>query len=287
MKAIKFIITILLVITTSGCLKSNSMDNIEIKTTAYPIEFIVERIYGDHSTISSIYPNDKDNDYIVSDKLLGDYSKTDLFIFNSNEDNENNYMQKMFNKNKNLRIINATASLNYSYGIEELWLDPIKLLTIANNIKRGFQEYTDITYLLDDINKNYEQLKIELIQLDADYREMANRANKKQLIVSNDVLAYLTKYGFEVISLENNDNLTQKTIHDAETLLQNGTIKTIYSVRGKKTSKTIEDLATKYQAKIIELDTMYTLSEEERKNNDDYLTIMYKNLELLKEQLYD
>ena len=44
---------------------------------------------------------------------------------------------------------------------------------------------------------------------------------------------------------------------------------------------------TKYNVKVIELDTLYTLTEEDRKNNKDYFSIMYNNLELLKEQLYN
>ena len=228
-----------------------------------------------------------EKDYVVSNKLLKDYSKAKLFIFNGNDQKENEYMQKMSKDNKDLKIINATASLPYNNAIEELWLDPMNLLTITNNIKKGFQEYTDIAYLLNDINEEYIKLKSELVKLEADYREMANRANQKNLIVGNDVFLYLKKYNLNVISLENSENFIQKNISDAENLIKNGVIKFIYIQKGSKENKYIEEFKTKYNVKVIELDTLYTLTEEDRKNNKDYFSIMYNNLELLKEQLYN
>ncbi len=287
MKKIKVLLITIICILLTGCFGSNSMDNIEIQTTVYPIEYVTNRLYDNHSTISSIYPNGMNADEIVSDKLLKDYSATDLFIFNGKDTNESDYMYKMFNYNKKLKIIDATNNLPKSNYVEELWLDPMNLLTVANNIKKGFQEYTDTTYLLDEINKNYDELKIELIQLDADYRDMVKRASKKRIIVGSSLLSYLKKYDLEVISLEDNDELTQKTIQDAEDLVKSKEITTIYIPKGTKANKYVENLKKNYNVNVVELHTLYTLTEDDRKNNRNYVTIMYNNLELLKQQLYE
>ena len=42
----------------TGCFKANSMDEIKIATSVYPIEFVVKTLYGNHSTVISIYPHD-------------------------------------------------------------------------------------------------------------------------------------------------------------------------------------------------------------------------------------
>ena len=76
MKKFRFIIMLVLIIFTSGCFNKDSMENIEIKTTAYPIEYVTNRLYEQHSEISSIYPNGMEKDYVVSNKLLKDYSKS-------------------------------------------------------------------------------------------------------------------------------------------------------------------------------------------------------------------
>lgn len=286
MKKIKLVLIVFIIFLMTGCYEKSSMENANIRVSSYPIEYVTKRLYGEHSDIKSIYPDNMDNDYVVSDKLITDYSSSHLFIFNGNEDNENDYVYKMFNENKNLKIIDATASLTYTNKIEELWLDPMNLLTIANNIKKGFKEYISMTYLNNDIDKNYEQLKLELIQLEADYREMANRANNKTIIVGNDLFLYLSKYGINVISLEESNNFTKKNLYTAEELIQNGQIKYIYIKKGEEINQNINDLKNKYNIEIIELNSLYTITEDDRKNNNDYLTIMYSNLELLKQQLY-
>ena len=286
MKKIKFLIMLMIII-LCGCNSTSSAENIKINTTAYPIEYITSRIYGEHSTITSIYPDNIDDEYVVTDKLLKDYSKTDLFIFNSNDENENKYVLKMLEYNKKLKIIDASSSLTRNYGTEELWLDPMNLLTIANNIKKGFNEYVTISYLQSEINDNYKTLKVDLIKLDADYREMANRASKKNVIVGDDVFMYLNKYGLNVISLQQSDKFTKKNYYDAEDLIKKGEIKYIYVKKGSKLDDNVTDLKNKYEITVIELDSLLTLTEDERKEKKDYLEIMYNNLDLLKKQLYD
>ena len=286
MKKFKYLLLVVIII-LCGCENKSSMEDIDIYTSAYPIEYVTNRIYGDHSTITSIYPDNVDEDYVVSDKLLNDYSKTDLFIFNSNNENENKYVIKMLKNNKNLKIIDASSSLTYNYAEEELWLDPMNLLTISNNIKKGFNEYVTIAYLQTEINDNYISLKNDLIKLDADYREMANRANKKNIVVGNDVYLYLSKYGLNVISLEQTENFAKKNYYDAADLIQSGEIKVIYVKKGAKLDPNVTDLQTKYDVNVVELDSLLTLTEDERKEKKDYLSLMYSNLELLKQQLYD
>ena len=81
-KATLLIMGLVLLFTLSGC-KKDSMEDITIYTSVYPIEYITTRLYGDNAEISSIYPNgiivDK---YTLTEKQLDDYSKADLFIFN-------------------------------------------------------------------------------------------------------------------------------------------------------------------------------------------------------------
>ena len=287
MKKIKLILLTILVLACSACVNNKTIENSNIRVSIYPIEYITNYLFGEHSKINSIYPDSMDNNYEISDKLLKDYSSTNLFIFNGNEDKENDYVFKMLKNNSDLKIIDATTSLAYNNKIEELWLDPMNYLTMANNIKKGFNEYTDITYLNNDINSKYNELKVKLIELEADYNEMGNRANKKNLVVADDLFLYLSKYGINVISLEKGDNYSKKSEYQAEELIKNKEITNIYVKKGQKIDSNIEELKEKYKVNIIELNTLYTISEEDRKNGKDYLTLMNENLQMLKQQLYN
>ena len=228
-KLVKFLILIM-VLLVSGCFENKSMEDITIYTTTYPIEYVVTRLYGDHSTIKSIYPNGVDvNDYEVTNILLDEYSNTDMFIFNGLS-YEKNYVKTMMKENKDLKIIDVTSDLSYNYYTEELWLDPNNLLTIANNLKKGFKEYNVSSYLIKEIDDNYEKLKIDLTSMDAKYRNVASNSNNT-IVVSSNMFLFLKKYGINVISLEETDELTQKDINTVKSLIDSNQLKYIYILK--------------------------------------------------------
>ena len=45
----------ILALCTSGCLKRDNLEDITIYTTVYPFEYITNQLYGEHSTIKSIF----------------------------------------------------------------------------------------------------------------------------------------------------------------------------------------------------------------------------------------
>src|SRR5574344_2769479 len=96
MKKIKIIFMafsiLLIVFITSGC-KKDSMEDITIYTTTYPIEYITTKLYGEFSNVSSVYPNEIID---LSDKLINDYSKGDLFVYNGLSE-EKDYAVSMLN----------------------------------------------------------------------------------------------------------------------------------------------------------------------------------------------
>ena len=98
-----FYVTLLsiLCISITGCFKKDDLENITIYTTSYPIEYISNYLYGEHSKIYSIYPDGTDIEkYELNDKQINDYSKGNLYIFNG-LGHEEAYVSKMFKKNKN------------------------------------------------------------------------------------------------------------------------------------------------------------------------------------------
>ena len=299
MKKIKYLL-ILLILFSTGCLKKDNMEGIKIYTTTYPIEYITNRLYGNYSEVLSIYPNgvniqldstDIDNNlYTLTDKQLKDYSNSDLFIFNSLL-YESNYVETMFNNNKKLKIINATDHLTMDefYDYEEIWLNPSRLLTVARNIKNGFKEYVTNYYIKQDIESNFDSLKEDLDKLDSKISQATKNADNKVIVVSSDLFKYLSKdkYGLTVYSLEENENLTSKTISDVKELIKNGQVKYIYIKQHEEANKTINNLIKGTDVKLIELHTLTNLTEQERQNKKDYFSIMNENIELLNLSLYN
>lgn len=286
-KIFSIIICLFSIMLLSGCTDTSTMEDINIYTTAYPIEYVVNRLYDSHSNIKSIYPNGSDiNNYKLTDVLITEYSAdADMFIFAGLSD-EKEYIKPMLKQNKKLKIIDVTSDISYNKnGLEELWLDPSKLLTIANNIKKGFIEYTNAKYLENDVNKKYEELKVDLTNLEAKYRETIKYADNKTIIVSDDIFLFLNNYGLNVISLDSDNEDYEKNIVNARNLVNNSQVRYIYLKNDEK-NEIIDSLIDQTTIEKTSLHTLSNLTDEEY-NNYDYISLMTENLEKIKKELYN
>lgn len=221
MKKIKITISLILLISfffLTGCslFKSDVMEDIDVYTTTYPINYLTKYLYGNHSTIYSIYPSGVNfKDYELSDKKINEFAKSDLFIFNS-LDQDRNYAVAMINKNRSLKLIDTAYGMKYNYSIEELWLSPYNYLMMAKNIKDSLDEYITNPYLVEEINDNYEKLKYELSKLDATYKDALKDSTNRTIVADNSLFKFLEKYNIEVIVLE--ENIKTITIKDSDTI---------------------------------------------------------------------
>ncbi len=283
----KIIIFLIVLCTLTGCLKRDTMEGIEIYTTVYPLEYITNRLYGNNSTVRSIYPNGV-NPFTypsLTEKQLSDYSAASLYIFNGLTA-EKDYVVPLFNHNKDLKIINASLSMKTSYGNEELWLDPSNFLQLTQNIRNGFEEYISNYYLLEEIKKNYEDLKLEVSKLDANLTVIGSNADFNTIVVTDDLFLFLKKYNINVISLDK-DSLTNKTLNDVKSLMGEEKISYIFTKKDEELSDEIKSLVDEYKVEVVYIHTLANLTNEEKENGSTYLTIMNENIEKLKNELYN
>lgn len=200
----KIFILLLSIFLLTGCnvLNNDMSDNVEIYTTTYPTNYLITYLFGKHANIQSLYPSDVNfKEYTVSEKKLNEYAKSDMFVFNS-QDIERDYAVKMINENKNIKLIDTSYGMKYTYALEELWLNPYNYLMMAKNTANSLSEYITNPYLVEEVNNNYEDLKYDLSKLDAAYQETLKNAKQTTIVADKDLFKFLEKYNIEVISLE-------------------------------------------------------------------------------------
>ena len=112
-----------------------------------------------------------------------------------------------------------------------------------------------------------------------------NLATYKTIVVDDDMFKFLEKYNLRVISLEDNDNLTDSTINEVKKLVNNGTIKYIYSSKDE-TNDVCKNIINNYGIDLVTLNTMETIDGGITNSNENYITIMNNNLDLLNKELY-
>lgn len=267
----------------SGCSKDENTSSMTAYTSVYPVEYILENLYGENIAIYSIYPDGTNyKNYNLTKKQLSDYSKGDLYVYNGTIKKEKNYAVQLLNKNKKIKIIDASLGMNYSNDVSETWLNPSNYLMMASNIKKGLEEYINENIESKKIDENYEKLKLNLSEIDAELKQVAGTSNNPTIVVSSDTFKYLEKYGFTVLSLEENDNLNDKTIADVKKMLANKQISYIFLKDEEKENDTIKDLKSKYEVTTVSLNTLSTLNAEDRKDKKDYLSIMMDNINSIK-----
>ena len=254
----------------SGC-GEDALVNNDVYTTIYPIEYLTEYLYGEDRSVLSIYPSGADvNTYELTDMQKENYSLAGLFVYNGIT-NEKELAREFLNNNPELLLIDVSYGLNYEYAIEELWLSPNNYLMLAKNIKNNLIDYTTSTVLREAIEDRYREIEEELSFMDAELRSVATEAKSEgnaTLVVSSNKLLFLENYGFQVIVLgdEVNESISE--------LFDDGDVSDIYLCDTDQKNEFITSLESEYDANIINVDTMYTLTDEEASGNATYLTIM-------------
>lgn len=281
----KISIVLILCLSLCGCFKRDTMEDIVIYTTIYPLNYITDYLYGNNAEIKSIYPNGVDvTTYELTNKQIEDYSSHDLLVFNS-LDKDRDYAVKMINKNKKLKIIDVALGMEINYSLEELWLNPYNYLMMAQNLKNGLNEYITNPYLIKEIDENYEELKLKLSSLDAKIKSAVKNSDYDTIVVDNHLFKFLEKYDLNIISLEEDDDLTQKTIDDVKKLISSGKVKYIYT-KDTKTNETVQKILNNSKAELLKINDMMSVDGGVTNSNENYLTIVNDNIDLIKKELY-
>ena len=278
----KIIVLLVMVICLTGCFKRDKLEDVDIYTTVYPIEYVTNYLYGQNSNVDSIYPVESNPDsYVLSKKMKKKYADGAIFIYNGLT-NEKKIARDLLNTNTNLKIIDVSQGLEYTSSPVELWMDPNDFLMLAHNIKNGLKEYISNKYIKDEIESNYENLKVLISSYDAELEIAVSSSLNKDIIIGDDSLSYLEKYGFNVINLDKDK--TDANIKKARELITTGKCKFIYTLDNKNNNKIVKDLIAA-GATEKSLRSMTIRTENEVNKKVSYENMMRENIDAIKEEI--
>lgn len=163
-----------------------------------------------------------------------------------------------------------------------VWISPKNAKIEMKNIKEALVELDKEN--ADYYESNYQKYAKMLDELDAKYMESLNNLPNKTIVVSHEAYGYLCKdYGLTQIGIKGVNAETEpdaKKMAEIVSYIKENNIKTIFTEEliDPKVSKIIAD-ETSCDVKV--LSPVEGLSEDQIKNNEDYFSIMEKNLENL------
>lgn len=285
----KVVLFLILAIPLCGCdlIKRDSLENVDIYTTVYPVEYVVDYLYGYNSRVSSIYPAEVDlSTYSLTQKQINTYSKGAIFVYNGLS-NEKSLARDLLNANTKLRIIDVSQGLDYSHAMEELWLNPRDYLMLAHNVKKGLEEYITNKYVIEEINKNYENLKVLVSGYDVELELIPENADDKNIVIASNALEFLNKYGFTVTNVNFGDNeVSTVVMSKVKKMIQNKTIKYVYVLDSDEVPETAKGLVES-GAELIKIRSMTVKKESDIANNINYKDMMRETIDAIKKEVYE
>ena len=138
----------------------------------------------------------------------------------------------------------------------------------------------------EKIDKLYNELKIKISEIDVELTMMGKNASRKNILVTDNIFNYLSKYNINVISLDSKNESNTKALNEAKKLINNKDLKYIYVLKGSTLSSETETFIKNYNLEKLEIDPMYTLTVDLRKEGHDYLSVMMDNITKFKTELF-
>jgi len=279
---------ILIGVTITGCnfFKQDAFEDVDIFVTTYVIEFLTQQLYGNHSNIRSIYPDGIDiHEYTLTPHRINYFSRGHLFIFNGSGEERQIAVSLINHRGNNLHIIDVAKGLEVRDDEARLWISPSHTLMVAQNIRNGLKNLVTNTSLLEEIDRNYEELKILLAGYDAEFKLISENASNRTIIAANSAFNFLTRYGFEVINIDDDDD-SSTAISRAEMAFRSRENTYLFILEG--TDEENEDILALVEtgATLAFINPMINLTDEQRRNGDNYITFMEAFIDALRNEVF-
>lgn len=301
-----------------GCAKKeNSSANgsaegkkLSIVTTIFPAYDWVKQVVGDNKNVDITFLIDKGVDlhsYQASAADIAKITDSDMFVFVGGE--SDGWAEDIVKENPNLKYISMVDSIGKAALGEELvegmqkeegeeeeecaidehvWLSLENAKTIVGAIEAKLEE-------IDPDNKgNYEKNAKDYIAkldaLDKEYKDTLSNIQDKTILVGDRfpfrylVNEYGIKYYAAFKGCDAGSEASFETVKFLANKMDELKLSKIFIIDGSKgdLAKTIVDNTKDKNAKILVLDSMQSTKSSD---NANYIDVMKKNLEVLKEAL--
>ncbi|ENH96887.1 Mn/Zn ABC transporter extracellular binding protein [Gracilibacillus halophilus YIM-C55.5] len=290
----------------------NSNEELKIFTTVYPIQYFTERVAGDEASVESILPaGSNPHNYEPTSEEIVKIAESDAFIYNGTglepfakqiSDSIQSEDVKITEAAKGIELKDHVhsheegdereheegESSDHNHGDSDphVWLDPIRSIDLAENIKDALIELRPDQE--EAFNKNFEQLKGELENLDQEFHTQIESLPENKIIVSHEAYGYWEQsYGIEQIALSGlspTNEPSQKEIQNIIDTAETHGLNYVFFEQNV-TPKVADVVRKEIDAETLRIHNLSVLTEEDINNDEDYFSLMERNLEVLTEGL--
>lgn len=291
MKKISLVLLLVLAINMilTSCNKTTEKkEGLKVVTSFYTMYDFASKIAGDKAEVTNIMPAGTEaHHWEPSTKDMQILESADIIVYNGA--GMESWVDKVKDSlsSQNITFLETTSNLPLSDKSDpHVWLDPNMAKAQMESIYKAMSD-------LDPANKdyyeqNFKKYSLEFDKLHEAYIQESSNFTKHEIIVAHEAYGYLcSAYGITQLGIDglssDNEPSPVRMAKIVEFGKENDVSYIFYDeMESKKTAETIaEELGIKTDI----LTAIEGLSEENEKNGDDYFTLMYSNLDKLKEAL--
>jgi zinc transport system substrate-binding protein len=263
----------------AGCGSSSSASSHEIMTSMYPLQYVAQSIAGDHATIVNLTkPGQEPHETELSIKQTADLSNAELVVY---ERGLSGAVDEGVDTAAPKNIVDAAKYADLQGDDPHFWLDPRRLKEVAKAVRDELVKVDPGNSA--DYKANYADLEADLSELDGKTAVGLARCKIRTIVVSHDAFEYYgRRYNLDVHAINGLSPQAEpspahiKQLHD---LIETDGVTTVFNEE-LASAAMAKTLADDLGLKTAVLDPIEGLSEETR--NEDYLSLMYKNLAVLR-----
>lgn len=312
MKKIYILAFLFLLIILGGCSQSPSEkvnkqkdENIEIFTTIFPLQDFSEKIGGKYVTVENIVPSGSDaHSFEPTTKTMVKIAEGDAFIYLGTgiEGFSNAVIDAV--KNEETRIVKGSKGISLIKTEEQgeepeehegeesgdidphVWLDPSRSIVIAENIKNALVEMKPDKK--EYFEQNYMALKKELESVNSSFKEMVDKSPRKAFIVAHSAYGYWEDaYGLKQIGISGLSPSSEPSQKQLEEIIMKAEEENIQYILFEQNAENqvAKVIEREIGAKTLTLHNLEALTPEDVQNKEDYVSLMQKNIETLRQVL--
>ncbi|MFI8686113.1 metal ABC transporter substrate-binding protein [Rossellomorea sp. NPDC077527] len=310
MNYIRLSLLLLLIFVLSGCGADSGQDTgkkkdvLEVYTTVYPLEDFTKKIGGKYVEVESIYPPGADeHTFEPSQKDMMKMADGDVFLYVGMGLEGFVENSKSLLENEDVSVVAASKGIEVTHeedGAEEdehedghnhdvdphIWLDPLYSKEMAKNIADTLSK--EMPEHKDEFQANLEALSSDLDELNAEFQSMADNSPKKTFYVSHAAYSYWEeRYGLHQEAIAGLNTADEPSQQELKKIIEKGKKDNVRYILFEQnvSSRLTEVVQNELGAKSLTLHNLSVLTAEDRKENEDYFSLMKRNIDTLKKAL--
>ncbi|WP_326599133.1 metal ABC transporter substrate-binding protein [Streptomyces sp. NBC_01803] len=281
-------------------------DGLDVVTSFYPMQFLVERIGGEHVTVDTLTePGVEPHDLDISPRRTADLTEADLVVYLAgfqpavDEAVEQSGVEHVVEATSFTELESHGEEVHGEEGGEEeheehdhgeegldphVWLDPLKYAEVAEGVGAALAE-ADPDHAAD-YERNTTRLTDELTTLDQEFTEGLATAENDTFITTHAAFGYLAaRYGLHeeaITGLDPESEPSAARMRELQEIAEDDNVTTVF-FETLVSDETARTLAGDLGLETAVLDPVEGITEDSA--GADYFEVMRANLQALRAAL--